>query len=169
MAKRDRILVLLLWLSVIGLSTWVGGTLYNMLVIVPLWNASPPDSVRAFFHGTEWNRTIFNFFGPPFIVARNLPVFLALLVGWHRPPHRFYLLVAVGCLAAAAIYTFAYVYPVNRVLFDQAGGDHTAEEIRTMAARWVFMDRFRFAVGIVAFAAVLQAFRLPIARQRKEI
>ena len=33
MIIRHHILVVLLWLSVIALSTWVGGTLYQMLVI----------------------------------------------------------------------------------------------------------------------------------------
>ncbi len=54
---------------------------HQMLVIVPLWSASPPETVRAFFQGTDYNRTIFNFFGPPFIVARNVPVVAALLAG----------------------------------------------------------------------------------------
>jgi hypothetical protein len=85
---RDRILLISLWLSVVALTTWVGGTLYQMLVIVPLWSASPPESVRAFFQGTEWNRTIFNFFGPSFIAARNVPVLAALIAGWHLPQHR---------------------------------------------------------------------------------
>jgi uncharacterized membrane protein len=78
---RDRALVFLLWLSVIALSTWVGGTLYQMLVVVPLWNASPPESVRAFFQGTDYNRTIVHFFGPPFMLARTLPLLAALVAG----------------------------------------------------------------------------------------
>ena len=31
-----------------------------------------------------------------------------------------------------------------------------------MADRWIFADRLRFAVGVVAFLAVLWAFRLPV-------
>jgi hypothetical protein len=68
-----------LWLSVLALSTWVGGTLYQMLVVVPLWSASPPESVHAFFRGTDYNRTVFNFFGPPFMLARNVPLVAALI------------------------------------------------------------------------------------------
>lgn len=74
MTIRNRVLVISLWLSVLALTTWFGGTLYQMLVIVPLWNASPPESVRAFFQGTDYNHTIIHLFGPPFILARNLPV-----------------------------------------------------------------------------------------------
>ena len=162
MINRDQILVVLLWLSVITLSTWVGGTLYQMLVIVPMWSGSPPESVRSFFQGTDYNRLIFRFFGPPFMVARTLPVVAALFVGWHLPRHRQALLVAAGCLALAVISTLAYIYPINAVLFAQAGGNHNGDEIRAMVDRWIFADRLRFAVGVVAFLSVLWAFRLPI-------
>jgi len=162
MIRRHQILLVLLWLSVIALSTWVGGTLYQMLVIVPMWSASPPDSARSFSQGTDYNRFIFHFFGPPFMVARTLPVVAALFVGWHLPRHRHALLVAAGCLALAVVSTLAYMYPINTVLFKQAGGSHSGEEIRAMADRWIFADRLRFAVGVVAFLVVLWAFRLPV-------
>jgi hypothetical protein len=164
---RDRILLISLWLSVVALTTWVGGTLYQMLVIVPLWSASPPESVRAFFQGTEWNRTIFNFFGPSFIAARNVPVLAALIAGWHLPQHRRALLIATICFTGfGAIFTIAYVYPINAVLFEQAGGSGSAAEIRALASRWILFDRLRFIVGLVGFAAVLHAFRLPIPGER---
>ena len=102
MTIRNRVLLACLWGSVIAWSTWVGGTLYQMLVIVPLWSASPPETVRAFFQATDYNRTIFNFFGPPFIVARNVPVIAALLAGWHLHRHRHALLIAVLCFTVFA-------------------------------------------------------------------
>jgi uncharacterized membrane protein len=166
MTIRERILVVLLWLLVIAHRTWVGGTLYQMLVIVPMWSASPPESVRAFFQGTDYNRTIFNFFGPPFIAGRNLLMVAALSAGWHLPRHRFALLLAAACFAFAVVFTLLYIYPINAVLFEQAGGSHSAEEIRAMADRWIFADRLRFAVGVVGFLAVLWAFRLPMPAPR---
>lgn len=159
---RNHILVVLLWLSVIMWSTWIGGTLYQMLVIVPMWSASPPESVRSFFQDTDYNRLIFRFFGPPFMVARLLPVVAALFVGWHSPRHRYALLVAVLCLAFAVIVTLAYVYRINAILFEQAGGNSSAEEIRTMVDHWILADRVRFGVGIVAFLAILRAFKEPM-------
>jgi hypothetical protein len=53
MVIRTRIAQIFIWLAVIGFSIWVGGTLYQMVVIVPIWNASPPESLRAFFLGTR--------------------------------------------------------------------------------------------------------------------
>jgi hypothetical protein len=109
---RDRITQVLIWLAVLGLSVWVGGTLYQMLVIVPMWSASPPESVRAFFQGTRYNETIWNFFGPPFMVARLAPLLGALLVGWHLRQHRKCMLVGAVCMAFGIVFTLAYVYPL---------------------------------------------------------
>ena len=52
MITRERIVRFFLWWAVLGFSIWVGGTLFKMLVIVPLWSASPPESVHAFFKGS---------------------------------------------------------------------------------------------------------------------
>lgn len=167
MTARNRILLISLWLSVVALTTWVGGTLYQMVVIVPLWSASPPESVRTFFLGTDWNRTIFNFFGPTFIALRNLPILAALFAGWHLRSHRRALLIATGCFTIfGALFTIAYVYPINAVLFEQAGGTGNANEVRALASRWILFDRIRFLIGLVGFAAVLHAFRLPIPGER---
>src|SRR5262245_7195764 len=163
MSLRDRTLVVLLWLSVLTLTTWVGGTLYQMLVIVPLWSGSPPESLRAFFAETDFNRTIANFFGPRFMVARNLPLVLALIAGWHRPRHRYALIIAVACFVLfGVVFTLTYVYPINAVIFTQAGGDRSADEIRALVHRWLFADRLRFGIGIIGFLALLWAFRQPI-------
>lgn len=119
-----------------------------MLVIVPLWKASPPETVRSFFQGTEYNRSISNFFGPPFIVARNAPIIGALFAGWYLPRHRRALLVAVLCfIVFGAVYTFVSIYPINTVLFEQAGGNRSPEEVRAMATEWTFRDRLRFGDG----------------------
>lgn len=158
---RERLLSGCLWFIVFAWSSWFGGTLYQMLVIVPIWSAAPPESVREFFLGTAYNDTIFNFFGPPFMAARVLPVFIALALAWSFPRQRLLLGIASACLAATVIFTLFYVYPINDVLFFQAGGDLSGEEVRALTWTWIWVDRLRFAVGIVAFVAILLAFRRP--------
>jgi len=159
---RLRALDLLLWYAVFAWGSWVGGTLYQMLVVVPMWSPDPPESVVEFFTGTAYNETIWNFFGPPFMAARLLPLVLALALAWDQPRHRTALLVAVVCLATAVAFTLGYVYPINAVLFARAGGDHTAAEIEALVRTWIWADRARFAVGVVAFIAIMRAFRLPL-------
>ena len=89
MSIRDKALNLLLWYAIFAWGIWLGGTVYQMVVVVPMWSASPPESVRAFFQGTSYNHTIFHFFGPPFMAARLIPTIIALALAWHLPKHRF--------------------------------------------------------------------------------
>jgi hypothetical protein len=132
MSMRDRALEILLWYAVLAWGTWLGGTMYQMLVVVPLWSATPPESVQEFFTTTDYNRTIFNFFGPPFMAARTLPLVAAVGLAWHRPVHRRALLLAAVCVVVATIFTIVYVYPINAVLFAQAGGSGSPEQITAM-------------------------------------
>jgi len=164
MSIRNQALNVLLWYAIFAWGIWLGGTVYQMLVVVPMWSASPPESLRAFVHGTEYNRTIYHFFGPPFIAARIVPTIIALALAWNLPKHRVVLGVAAVCVVAIAIFTLAYVYPINAVLFEQAGGDRSATEITAMVSTWIWADRIRFGVGVVAFVAILRAFRLPLPR-----
>jgi hypothetical protein len=161
---RERVLNLLLWYSILAWGSWFGGTLYQMLVIVPMWSAAPPESVREFFHGTSYMKHIFNFFGPPYMVARVLPVLIALALAWHLPRLRRLLGLACVCLVATVVYTLAFIYPINEVLFFQAGGELAADEIRHMVSTWIWADRLRFGVGVIALVALLRAFRVPLTR-----
>jgi hypothetical protein len=162
MNLRQRMLNGLLWYSVFAWGTWFGGTLYQMLVIVPMWSASPPESVYSFFLGTDYNRTILHFFGPPFMVARVAPICISLALAWNLPRHRTALGIAVLCLVATIVFTVIYVYPINAVLFAHAGADLPGAEIAELVRNWIWADRLRFGVGVVAFVALLQAFRLPL-------
>ena len=165
MSIRNRALNVLLWYAIFAWGIWLGGTLYQMLVVVPMWSASPPGSLRAFLQGTEYNRTVYHFFGPPFIAARIIPMIIAMPLAWHLPGHRRILGVAAACVVAIVIFTLAYIYPINAVLFDQAGGDRSAPAITAMVRTWIWADRARLGVGIVAFVAILRAFRLPLPRR----
>ena len=165
MSIRNQALNVLLWYAIFAWGIWLGGTLYQMLVVVPMWSASPPESLRAFLQATEYNRTVYHFFGPPFIAARIVPLIIALAVAWHLPKHRVALGVAAVGVVAIVIFTLAYIYPINAVLFEQAGGDRSAAAITAMVRTWIWADRIRFGVGVVAFVAILRAFRLPLPRQ----
>jgi hypothetical protein len=59
-----------------------------MLVFNPLWTASPPESVRAYWVDAHFYDTIFNFFGPAWQIGRIVPALGALLACWSLPRHR---------------------------------------------------------------------------------
>ncbi len=162
MSLRNRITQVLLWLSILTMSIWVGGTVYQMVVVVPQWSASPPESVRTFFLGTQYNEMIRNFFGPRMMPFRVLPVLGVLLSGWNLKRHRKYFLLMAVCMAAGVLLTFGYIYPINDVLFTQAGGEQSADEIRSMVSRWIFADHVRLAIMSVGFLGLLRALSIPL-------
>jgi Domain of unknown function (DUF1772) len=164
---RTRIAQVLLWISVINFGIYIGGTLYQMLVIVPQWSASIPESLRAFYAGdhVNLNHTLSNFFGPKTMLIRNLPLIGALVFAWHSPLHRKYLFVGLLCMTVfGLIFTVFYIYPVNDVLFTQAGGSLSAEECSALASRWIWADRIRLAVVAIGYLAMLRAFSVPFTR-----
>jgi len=167
MTLRIKLFEFFLWWAVIGFSLLVGGTLFNMTVIVPIWSESPPESVSHFFGDTSFNRHINNFFGPPWMLIRNVPIIMALILAWNSKAHRRYLLITTIIFILSVVYTLVYIYSINDILIFKAGGDNTAEEIQTMVDKWIFADRLRFAVMLVGYFFLLKAFRLPLPDHKK--
>ena len=97
------------------------------------------------------------------MAARVLPVFIALALAWRLPRLRRLLGFASLCLVATVVFTLAFIYPINDTLFFQAGGELADEEIRRLARTWIWADRLRFGVGVLAFLALLRAFRIQLA------
>jgi len=164
MSINNIVTTALLWISVIVWSIWFGGTIYQMLVIVPIWSDSLPESLHAFFKGTSFNQNIVHFFGPRWMPVRFLPLYGMLLSGWQLPAHRPLFIVTAVCMTFVLVFTVAYVYPINAVLFTQAGGSQTTDELRAMLHRWVIADRARFLVALVGYLALLRALSIPIAK-----
>jgi hypothetical protein len=161
MKLRDTLFGVFLWWSVLAIGVWIGGTVYMMLVINPIWSASP-GSVEAFFGGTTFTDHILNFFGPLWLLPRYPPVLIALILGWRYKPHRYYLLVAVAVFVFVVVFTNAYIYSLNAVLMaPHATVGRAAADIQSLIDKWLFADRLRFAIASVGYLCLLKAFRLP--------
>lgn len=150
-----------IWWAVIGYSIWIGGTIFSISVVVPMWSESLPDSARTFFSETSFTKHIYNFFGPPWMVLRNLPLLLALFIGWKSFKHRFYLLVSSSILISAILFTVIYIYSINDELMLKAGINYSDDELTKMAIKWIWTDRIRFIVMASGYIFLLKAFKLP--------
>ncbi|MDP4262824.1 MAG: DUF1772 domain-containing protein [Bacteroidota bacterium] len=149
-----------LWWSVLSLGLWVGGTLFHILVVEPLWSYNPPDSVRFFFSETRFNETVWNFFGPPWMAARLIPLLICIVAGWNRGGEQRILFIIAGCCwVFITAYTLIHIYPINDILFKQAGGNNSPDVIRNMVDKWLFADRFRFVIGTAGYFCLLWVFR----------
>jgi hypothetical protein len=167
---RKNLFDFFIWWSVIGAGIYVGGTLFMMVVIDPKWTGNPPESVHFFFGQSGFNKYIGHFFAPkPAVVIGLLPLSLALISGWYSKLHRRYLLIAISSSLIVLIFTIAYIYPINAILITKAGGDKSAEEIKSMVAHWVFADRLRFVIYLVGYFFLLKAFRKTTDKPGNEI
>lgn len=162
MIVRQKLFIIFLWLSVINLSIWIGGTLFHMIVVLPIWSQPLPGSVKEFFGGTRAYEYLLDFYGPKWMVIRILPVIIALLLGWNRERHRYYLLITVLTVALGIILTIFFVYPINDAIMAKAGEGSSPDEIIRMVNNWILLDRLRFAIIFVGYFFLLWAFRLPI-------
>src|SRR5438477_7872761 len=156
--NRAVVLIASLWIAILLMAIWIGGTVYQMIVIVPLWTASLPESLSSFMHGTDFGHTVFNFFGLGGPV-RPVAIAVALAAGWRSPRHRTALLVALISYLFHIAFTALYIYPMLPTIL--AGGASTVEETRIVLHRFILADRFRLVVGCGTFVALLWAFRLP--------
>ena len=91
-----------------------------------------------------------------------LSVLGVLICGWNWRAHRPFFVVAAICMTAVVVFTLAYIYPINAVLFAQASGNQTDEEIRAMLRAWIFADRVRLLVVSIGYLALLRAMNIPM-------
>jgi Domain of unknown function (DUF1772) len=162
MILRQKLFIIFLWLAVINLSIWIGGTLFHMIVVLPIWSHLLPGSVKEFFGGTRAYEYLLDFYGPKWMVIRTLPVIISLLLGWYSKRHRYFLLITTLTIAFGIILTIVYVYPINEAIMAKAGEGSSPDEIERMVGNWIFADRLRFAIIFIGYFFLLWAFRLPI-------
>jgi uncharacterized membrane protein len=162
MTIRNRTTVIMLWICILSWSVWVGGTIFNEVICVPAWSASPPESLRSFLAATNFTGRVGHIFGLRWAPLRFLPLLVMLISGWRLPLHRKYFVIAAICMFAGLVYTLTYIYPLNRVLFGHAGAIHTAAELQAIARHWIFADRLRLGISSVGYLALLRALSIPI-------
>jgi hypothetical protein len=160
MPTRELLVKVLLWYNVLSLAIWAGGTVYQMLVVVPLWSASPPESLTAFLKGTQFTTTIVHFFGPKTQVLRAAPLLALAVVAWKYDGLRPWVLACAATMAVGLVMTRAFIYPMNDVLFWNAGAGVAPDELRALVTKWIWWDRARFAIMTGGWICLLRAFSL---------
>jgi uncharacterized membrane protein len=150
-----------LWIAVVTVAVSVGGNVFQMTVVDPLWNASPPESVQTFSSQTALLSGVKKFHQNPLYLFGLACLLASPFLAWNRPAMRNWLLLGVMMYACIIVVTLLYFYPMNRTL--GLLGAHPSTDARTLVAmthRWIFADRIRQLVRLVAFLCVLRAMTL---------
>ncbi len=123
---------ILLFISTIAWSLWFGGLIYEMVVVLPLWSSSLPESV------IEWNSRPQYLINPtrfhaPVAAVTVLSSLLALIFGWKTTGRRVWLFLSAICAAAVLAFTIIYFFPKNEVIFRNQFAGLSGEEISLIA------------------------------------
>jgi uncharacterized membrane protein len=150
-----------LWVAVIAVAVGIGGNVFQMVVIDPVWSAAPPESLRSFFSGTRFLAAMARFHAKnPFAFIGLFCLLASPFLGWNVPRLRIWLLTAVGIYVGIVLLTILYIYPINDALFYKAGAGLDTNVVIAMSRRWLLADRIRLVFKFAALLCLLRALSL---------
>jgi hypothetical protein len=163
---RNTISTACLWIAILAMTISLGGNLFQMMVVDPLWSAAPPGSVQTYFSNVQHFEALRRFHQNPFFFF-GLFCFLASVVFyWNHRNLRRWLLIGFVIEAAIIIGTIFYVYPINDVLMTHHAADISPTAAVELTHHWLVADRFRFLMKIAVVLSLLRALQLSGAEQR---
>jgi uncharacterized membrane protein len=154
-----------LWIAVIAVGIGIGGNVFQMMVIDPVWSASPPESVRTFSSGTSFVPRLKRFHTNPFFLIGLVCLIASPFLAWNVPAMRTWLLIAAVIYVAIALTTVLYVWRLNDVLFIRAGEGIDAATVTATVHRWLLADRIRFVFKLASFLCLLRAMSVSAFRR----
>jgi hypothetical protein len=156
---RHKLASGLLIASVFAWGIWCGGQVFNELMTVPIWSASPPESLKFY-------RELPKKGGVPFFPIFH-PLFVVLAIGatlaaW-KPARQARKWLALSALIAVAVTIFLmfYLTPLVGSMFRHSvAGDLPASEIVAGIERWKLGGRICLLVELFGFACSVIALRV---------
>jgi len=142
------------FLAAAGLALFVGALFTEAMVLVPMWRSLPPGEFFT-LHAAHVHR-LYAFFAPLTVGATLLAVAAAITSVATRRPQGAASVVAAA-LALVMLSTYGLYFRRANASFAAAGITH--EALPAELARWARWHWFRTAVGLVALASALWAFR----------
>lgn len=145
---------ILLWLFVLVLGTAFGAGFYEMRVVLPLWFASPPESIRSPDSGKKF-----------WAIVTTLPLtslaVANLIVALGAPePRRDWWFAAAAVILVERLMTFAYFIPSILRLERSAA---PPAEVRAASAQWRRLNLLRVLLLLVSWLGALKVLSLPAA------
>jgi len=156
---RHKLASGLLITSVIVWGIWGGGQVFNELMTVPLWSASPPESLKTYAElPSKGGAPFFPLFNPLFVVL----AVGATLAAWKSARRsRKWLALSAAIAVALFLSLVLYLAPLVGSMFRHSvAGDLPASEIVAGVERWKLGNRIRLIVELFGFACSVMALRV---------
>ena len=162
MKRQFSIAQLFLWFFVIALGIEIGAGLYETLVVLPLWDGAPPDSVRAYYqHIATYPQFApdaghrFWMFSTPLV---GLTAAAALFSGLRtRPPHRQWRMAGTILALVVVMATFAWFVPHIIRLYSKDVLTMSDGEVTGLTHMWVGLNWVRVVLYSAGWLSALRA------------
>jgi hypothetical protein len=143
--------LVLLCFSVAGA---IGGGLFEHLVLVPIWSASPPASFAIIQPDTG---VPLQSFWIPVHGAITVFIALSLFLTWRQPRVRRLLLIGLCAYIVMRAWSFAYFIPEMLAFQQIPPGAAPSAELSARVQGWTFWSVFREPLDVITFLSWLLA------------
>ncbi len=147
---RNKLASALLIASTFVWGIWCGGQLFNELMIVPIWSALPPESLKAYNTlPSKGGMNFFMIFGPLLLIVS----IVATIAAWKSARKaKFWLAITAVIAIGLAVALNVYLVPLVGSMFAHSvAGDLSASEIIAGVNQWKLGNRIRLIVELTGF------------------
>ncbi|HEY0426515.1 MAG TPA: hypothetical protein VGC76_01790 [Pyrinomonadaceae bacterium] len=138
---------------------WCGGQVFNELMTVPKWSASPPESLKAYDAlSSKGGLPFFPLFNPLFVVL----AIGAAIAAWKSARRaRVWLALSAGTSVVLFVALVFYLAPLVQSMFQHSiAGDLPAADIVSGVEQWMLGNRVRLIVELFGFVFSIIALRV---------
>ena len=156
MKQRPVVTQIAIWLFVLSAGILLGGSIFEGMVLTPLWAGSLPESVTAWPHGSIQAR-FFKIDSPLY----GLFSLALIIASWRMPqPQRKWARVAGVSGVIVIVATFFFFLPILDKTESTRGAGLSGEEITRLVNQFTTWHWGRWALIIVSWVAGLRALSL---------
>lgn len=151
---------LILWLGLVLTSILVGGTVYQMIVIVPEFNRDIPNGMIGLAHSHISTKS---FWTSPIMPLGFLALVVSVVLNW-KNKRRNWLIGSASLAILAEILTIIVVYPQLKIMGIIDGTPSLDTELLTNTIKsWVLLDQIRFWIIVIpSFLLLIKAFSIKV-------
>ncbi|MEJ7623643.1 MAG: hypothetical protein WKF34_06590 [Pyrinomonadaceae bacterium] len=155
---RNRVASSLLIASIFVWGIWCGGQVFNEMMSVPKWSASPPESLKAYDAlPTKGGLPFFPRFNPLFAL---LAIGAAIAAWKSARRSRLWLALSAGTSVVVSAALILYLAPLVQSMFQHSiAGDLPAADIAAGVEQWKLGNRVRLIVELFGFIFSIIALR----------
>ena len=164
MSKKQLVAEVLFQAAFVVFAIWLGGQVFNALMVVPVWSASLPESVIATSVPAQFSAHRTNFFAlfnPLWVTLLMIASLLLGRGGTHA--RRRWMIAFTACAAVAALAVLGWMAPTVGRSMNAIREGHFSPEMADALRLWIKLNWARLGLELCGLLCALRALASPFA------